>query len=81
LGGSPLEASQGRLEVSQRNRLQDPISNTISTKWTGGVAQVVEHLLCKCEALSSNPNHAHTHTHTHTILLLIINYVKLLLKY
>jgi hypothetical protein len=24
------------------------------TKWTGGVAQVVEYLLCKCEALSSN---------------------------
>jgi hypothetical protein len=23
-------------------------------KWTGDVAQVIEHLLCKCEALSSN---------------------------
>jgi hypothetical protein len=39
--------------------------------WTGGVAQVVEYLLCKCEALSSNPLHQyiytciHTHTHTH----------------
>jgi hypothetical protein len=25
-----------------------------TTKWTGGMAQAVEHLLCKCEALGSN---------------------------
>jgi hypothetical protein len=25
-------------------------------KWTGTVAQVVEQLLCKCEALISNPS-------------------------
>jgi hypothetical protein len=25
-------------------------------RWTGGVAQAVKCLLCKCEALSSNPN-------------------------
>jgi hypothetical protein len=24
------------------------------TKWTGGVAQAIEHLLCKCEVLSPN---------------------------
>jgi hypothetical protein len=24
-------------------------------KWTGGMAQVAEHLFFKCEALSSNP--------------------------
>jgi hypothetical protein len=27
--------------------------------WAGGVAQAIEHLLTKCEALSSNPS---THT-------------------
>jgi hypothetical protein len=37
-----------------------PISKIITSKWTGGVTQVVEYLLCKCllckhEALSSNP--------------------------
>jgi hypothetical protein len=26
-------------------------------KWTGGVAQVSEYLLCKSEALSSSPSH------------------------
>jgi hypothetical protein len=25
-------------------------------KWTGVVAQVMEHLLCKCETLISNPS-------------------------
>jgi hypothetical protein len=36
-----------------------------------GVAQVVECLPSKCEAISSNPSIAkntHTHTHTHTFL-------------
>jgi hypothetical protein len=32
-----------------------PISKTTRTKWNGGVAQAVEHLLSNCEALSSNP--------------------------
>jgi hypothetical protein len=27
----------------------------MTAKWTGGATQVVEHLLCKGEALSSNP--------------------------
>jgi hypothetical protein len=35
---------------------QTPIYKTATTKWTGGMAQVIEHLLCQCEALSSNPN-------------------------
>jgi hypothetical protein len=35
--------------------LQDPISKTTRAKCTGGVAQVAEYLLCKCEGLSSNP--------------------------
>jgi hypothetical protein len=29
-----------------------PISKITTAKWTGGVAQAAEHLLCKCEALS-----------------------------
>jgi hypothetical protein len=33
---------------------RDPISKIIKAKWTGGVAQEVEHLFCKCKALSSN---------------------------
>jgi hypothetical protein len=33
---------------------ETPISKITRTKWTGGVVQVVEHLLCKHEALSSN---------------------------
>jgi hypothetical protein len=34
--------------------LRDPISKINRAKWTGGVAQMVERLLCKCEALRSN---------------------------
>jgi hypothetical protein len=33
-----------------------PISKIVRENWTGSVVQVVEHLLCKCESLSSNPN-------------------------
>jgi hypothetical protein len=44
------------------NSSQDPISKITRAKWTGGVAQVLEHLLCKCEALG--PNHNHTHPPT-----------------
>jgi hypothetical protein len=33
---------------------QDTISKITREKWTGSVAQGVECLLCKCEALSSN---------------------------
>jgi hypothetical protein len=33
---------------------ETPISRITRAKWTGGVAQVTEHLLCKYEALSSN---------------------------
>jgi hypothetical protein len=31
---------------------ETPISKIIRAKWTGGVAQTVEHLLCKQESLS-----------------------------
>jgi hypothetical protein len=36
--------------------LQDPISQTTIAKWAGGMAQVLEHLPSKSEALSSNPS-------------------------
>jgi hypothetical protein len=35
---------------------QDSISKITRAKWTGGVAQAVLYLLCKMEALSSNPS-------------------------
>jgi hypothetical protein len=35
---------------------ETPISKITRAKWTGDVAPAVEHLLCKCEALSSNPS-------------------------
>jgi hypothetical protein len=35
---------------------QDPTSKITRAKWIGGVAQAVENLLCKWEALSSNPS-------------------------
>jgi hypothetical protein len=41
---------------SSRLPQQDPISKITRAKWTGGMVQAVEHLLCKCEALSSNYN-------------------------
>jgi hypothetical protein len=43
------------VEASWANNSQDPISKITRAKWTGGLAQAVEHLLCKCKALSSNP--------------------------
>jgi hypothetical protein len=33
-----------------------PISRITRAKWTGGVVQTMEYLLCSCEALSSNPS-------------------------
>jgi hypothetical protein len=35
---------------------ESPISKITRAKWTGSVAQVVEHLLCKPNTQSSNPN-------------------------
>jgi hypothetical protein len=47
-GGSRFKASPGKK--------QDPISKIPNTKQTGGVAQVVECLPSKPEALNSNSN-------------------------
>jgi hypothetical protein len=52
------EAEIGRIVVQgQPGQIvhKTTISKITTAKWTGGVAQVVEHLLCKCEDLSSNP--------------------------
>jgi hypothetical protein len=43
------------LEVSLGKK-RDLISKITRAKWTGGVVQAVEHLLCKPKALSSNPS-------------------------
>jgi hypothetical protein len=51
------KAENGRTEVQGQPRqvfLKTPISTIITAKWTGGVAQVVERQLCKCEAMNSN---------------------------
>jgi hypothetical protein len=40
---------------AQGNSSQDPISKITTKKWTRGMAQVVESLLCKGKAMSSNP--------------------------
>jgi hypothetical protein len=45
----------GDLGSAWANSSSYPISKITRAKSTGGVAQVVQHLLCKCEALSSNP--------------------------
>jgi hypothetical protein len=37
------------------NNLQDHVSKITSTKWTEDVTQAIEHLICKCKALSSSP--------------------------
>jgi hypothetical protein len=43
------------LRLAWANSSREPISKITRARWTGGVAQVVECLLCKCEALSLNP--------------------------
>jgi hypothetical protein len=48
------EAEIRRITVQGQSRQivqETPISKTTRAKWTGGMAQAVEHLLCKHEAL------------------------------
>jgi hypothetical protein len=40
----------------QASSLPYPISKITRAKWVGVVAQMIEHLLCKCEGLRSNLN-------------------------
>jgi hypothetical protein len=44
------------LRSARANSSWDLISKITTEKWSGGVAQAIEHLLCKHEALSSNPS-------------------------
>jgi hypothetical protein len=46
-----LRSGRSRFKASPGKYFERPPS---PIKWTGGVAQAVERLLCKCEALSSN---------------------------
>jgi hypothetical protein len=51
------EAEIGRIAVQSQPgqiALETPFSKITRAKWTGGVAQAIEHLLFKHEALSSN---------------------------
>jgi hypothetical protein len=53
------EVKNGRITVQGQLRqivYETPISKIAREKCTGGLVQVVEHLLCQCDALSSNPN-------------------------
>jgi hypothetical protein len=49
----------GRERPAQAKLHETPISKITRAKWTGGVAQLEEHLLCKLEALSSNSTPTH----------------------
>jgi hypothetical protein len=44
------------LRSAQANNSPDPISKITREKWIGSVAQAVQYLLFKLEALSSNPS-------------------------
>jgi hypothetical protein len=51
------EADIGKTEVQGQLRQivhKTPIPKITTAKWTGSVAQEIEYLLCKCEALTLN---------------------------
>jgi hypothetical protein len=52
----PVLLATWEAEIRKTNSLQDSISKITRAKWTGDVAQAVQCLLCKPEALSSNPS-------------------------
>jgi hypothetical protein len=52
LGGWDQEDHGSR--PAWKNSSKDSMSKITREIWTGGVAQVVDNLLCKCKALSSN---------------------------
>jgi hypothetical protein len=55
-GGSHLREI-GRITIQAQpgqNVQEIPSPKITRAKWSGDVAQAIEHLLCKCEALSSN---------------------------
>jgi hypothetical protein len=52
--------------------LKTPISKITREKWTRDVTQVVGHLLCKHEALNSNPNCTRKKKKKKTKIILIL---------
>jgi hypothetical protein len=44
------------LRPLKENSSQDPVSKVTRVKWTGGMAQGVQHVFCKHGTLSSNPS-------------------------
>jgi hypothetical protein len=53
---NPSYSEGSWFEVSPKQIVQEPLSQKYPTKKrAGGMAQVVEHLPSKCEALSSTP--------------------------
>jgi hypothetical protein len=53
---APVSQLRSRGSQFEAHCSRDPISKITRAKCTGGVAQIVENLLCECEALSSNPS-------------------------
>jgi hypothetical protein len=46
----------GGTSPAQANSLRHPTSKITAAKWTGGVTEVVEHLLSECKTLTSKPS-------------------------
>jgi hypothetical protein len=69
------EAETGRITVW--GSLWDPTSKITRAKWTGGLAQAVQCLFCKCEVLSSNPSLTKTKSKKSTYQLNISLILKL----
>jgi hypothetical protein len=57
---------------AQANISQDPISKVTRAKWTGGMAQAAECLLCKYEALSLSSNPSPTKKKKKDIVLVFL---------
>jgi hypothetical protein len=77
LGGRDWKDGVSR--PSQANTSLYPISKITRAKWTGGMAQVVEHLLCNLKGLSSNSSNLslcqknYTFVYAHIHLFIIIS--------
>jgi hypothetical protein len=57
LNPATCEAEIWRMRLNANLGKQTPNSKITIVNWAGSVAQVVQHLLYKCEALSSNSSH------------------------
>jgi hypothetical protein len=78
------EAEIGRIEVWGQYRQvvhKTSISKITTAKWTRGVSQAIELLLCKWDALSSNLSPTKTKNFPHRLYILIAVFGKYVLKY